>query len=281
MGDRPNQQVVRNANALLSLSQVLDHSERIKNVVEECAEELSSSNAVLKQEMTKRAPLPEVEHALVQSEQVENKVEECAEELASVNDALVHEVSARHQLERELNTAKEQVQEARHQAYHDPLTGLPNRVLFNDRLDHGLAQAKRHDWFLAVMFVDLEDFKHINDSYGHAVGDMVLKIIGHRLKDTVREEDTVCHLGGGKFLYAFSEVENEKHIAAIARKIIHVINEPCDVKGENLNINPLINPHIGIAVFPKDGTAADALLKNADKAMHRAKHDIAGYAFYR
>jgi len=281
MSDGRNQAIPKGASGFISLAQVLDQSERIRDVVEECAEELSSANAVIKHEMMKRVPLPEVQKALGQSEDVENKVEECAEELSCVNDALEHEVTVRLHLERELDTAREQEQKARHQAFHDPLTGLPNRVLFRDRLDHGLAQAKRHGWFLAVMFVDLDDFEHINDSYGHAVGDMVLQIIGHRLKGTVREEDTVSHQGGGKFLYVFSEVENDRHVTNIVRKIIHTINQPCDVKDEKFNINPLINPHIGIAVFPKDGATADVLIKNADKAMHRAKHTVDGYAFHR
>lgn len=281
MGDRPNQALPKNERSPVSLSQVLNHSERIRETVEECAKELSSSNIVLKHEMTKRTVLPEVEKALVQSEQVEEKVEECAEELSVVNDALEHEVGVRQQLEQELDAIKEQEQKSRHQALHDPLTGLPNRILFNDRLEHGLAQARRHEWFLAVMFVDLEDFKHINATYGHAVGDLVLQIIGHRLKETVREEDTVSHHGGGRFVYVFSEVEDEKHIAGIARKIINLIKEPCAIENEKFSINPVIHPSIGIAVFPENGTASETLLKNADKAMHRAKHTLTGYAFAR
>lgn len=271
----------RGAKPIKSLTEVLDHSEYIKDVVEECAEELSTVNTVLKQELADLDPLPEVENALVKSETVESKVQEAAEELSVVNHALELEVRERQMLEHQLAAAKEQEEAARHAAFHDPLTGLPNRVLFNDRLEHGLAQAKRHGWTLAVMFVDLDDFKSINDSYGHSVGDSVLHTISRRLKEITREDDTICRHGGDEFLYLLMEIQEERDIIWIAEKIIKAIQEPCDVNVRDVVISPSIGASIGISVFPKDAETADALIKSADKAMYRAKRTRAGYAFAR
>ena len=258
-----------------SLTHVLVQSERVKNMVEEAAEDLSSVNTVLKQELVDRDSLPEVGHAIQKSETVEIKVQDAAEELSNVNKALESEVKERHLLEHQLAAAVKQEQAARHASFHDPLTGLPNRVLFNDRLEHALAQAKRHDWTMAVMFMDLNGFKGINDTYGHDIGDCVLRIVSERLKENTRDDDTVSRHGGDEFLYLLMEVENEEDIASIAQNILNVIQVPCDVGGHHL----IISASIGISIFPKDGTIADTLVKRADKAMYHAKQTKSGYAF--
>lgn len=269
------------ARTVKSLTRVLDQSEHIKDMVEECAEELSSVNSVLKQELAGMDVLPDVEHALVKSGSVETKVQEAADELSVVNQALENEVRERQMLEHQLAAAKDQEQAARHAAFHDPLTGLPNRVLFSDRLEHGIAQAKRHGWTMAVLFVDLDDFKSINDSYGHDVGDRVLEIIAQRLKDNTRADDTVCRHGGDEFLYLLMEIRNEKDITAIVEKIIKAIEEPCELSVRTLVISPIVGASIGISIYPKDAVTADALIKSADKAMYRAKRIRCGYAFAR
>jgi diguanylate cyclase (GGDEF)-like protein len=271
----------KGTQTLKPLTEVLDQSEHIKDMVEECAEDLSSVNTVLHQELADLYPLPDVENALEKSGAVESKVQEAAEELSAVNQALEYEVKEREMLEHQLAAVKGQEQAARHAAFHDSLTGLPNRVLFNDRLQHGLAQAKRHGWSMAVMFVDLDDFKSINDSYGHDVGDSVLQTIAQRLKENTREDDTVCRHGGDEFLYLLMEIRDEQAITMIVKKIIKAIQEPCDVSIRDLAISPSIGASIGISIFPKHGVTADALIKSADKAMYRAKRTGSGYAFAR
>jgi diguanylate cyclase (GGDEF)-like protein len=265
-----------------SLTKVLDQSAHIKDVVEKCALELSSVNSVLKHELVGLdTPLPAVETALEKSGTVETRVQDAAEELSAVNQALAHEVRERQILEHQLATVIEQGEAARHAAFHDPLTGLPNRILFNDRLEHGLAQAKRHGWSIAVMFVDLDDFKSINDAYGHDVGDVVLQTISSRLRTNTREDDTVCRHGGDEFLYLLMEIRDERDAAMIAQKILDVIQEPCDIHVRELTISPSIGASIGIALYPMNAVTADTLIKNADKAMYRAKRTRSGYALAR
>lgn len=258
-----------------TLTKVLVQSERVKDMVEKAGEELSSVNMVLKQELTDRDPLPEVENAIQKSESVEIRVQAAAEELSVMNQALENEVEERHLLEHQLAAAEKQGEAARHASFHDPLTGLSNRVLFNDRLEHGLAQAKRHNWTLAVMFVDLNGFKGINDTYGHDIGDSVLQTISQRLKEHTREDDTVSRHGGDEFLYLLMEVRDKQAITGIAENLLEVIKMPCDVGGRDL----MISASIGISIFPKDGTTADRLVKTADKAMYHAKQSGSGYSF--
>jgi len=274
----------------LPLIDALNQSELIKDKVEECAQELSSINEVLKEEITEHLPLEQIEEALHKSEEVEDKVQECADDLSLVNQTLAEEVRERRKLERKLavsqielaDTQAElsdiQVQEkrARHLAFHDFVTGLPNRSLFDDRLKNALAQARRHAWRLAVMFIDLDKFKGINDTHGHDAGDKVLKIVSERLQTLVRGADTVGRQGGDEFLYLMLEVNGEADVASAAGKIIENIAQPCEFDGLKLSVRP----SIGIALYPEDGRSAHVLLKNADSAMYKAKQGDKGYCFY-
>ncbi len=271
----------RDVKSSKSLNKVLDQSEHVKNLVVEAAEELSAVNTVLKQEITERNLLPVVENAIEESAAVEAKVEEASEKLAVVNQALRSEVKQRHVLENQLAAVTEQGEADRHSALHDILTGLPNRALFNDRLEHGLAQAARHGGTLAVMFVDLDDFKIINDTHGHDIGDGVLQIIARRLKENARSDDTISRFGGDEFLCLLMEVQDEQSISQIAQKFIHSIQAPCNVNKPSFTINPSVKASIGIAVFPKHGTTAEMLIKSADTAMYRAKSTKSGYSFAR
>lgn len=264
-----------------SLSQVVGQGERVQNMVEECADELSSLNAVLKNELAEQDPLPGVEQALEQSEAVEGKVQEASEELSAMNLALKDEVRERQALEQQLETANEQGEADRHASLHDPLTGLPNRALFNDRLEHGLAQATRHGWTLAVMFVDLDDFKQINDRHGHEAGDGVLRSIADRLRRSTRSDDTVSRHGGDEFLYLLLEVKREEDIAAVAEKLSNTIQAACDVSVGGVQTRLSVKASIGISIFPKDGTTAEQLIGRADEAMYVAKRSGAGHAFAR
>lgn len=269
-----------NANELPgSLSQVVGQGERVQEMVDECADDLSSLNAVLKNELAEQAPLPAVAEALEQSEAVEDKVQDASDELSTMNRALKVEVRERKALERRLETANAQGEAARHASLHDPLTGLPNRALFNDRLEHGLAQATRHGWTLAVMFVDLDDFKAINDGYGHEAGDAVLRAIAGRLQQSTRRDDTVSRHGGDEFLYLLLEVKRVEDVAAVAEKLSQTIQADCDVGVGGVAMRLSVKPSIGIAIFPKDGTTAAQLISRADEAMYVAKRSGSGHAF--
>ena len=256
-----------------SLPNTLAHSEQIKDVVVECAEELSCVNIALKQVRADQDQPAEVEKALEKSGEVEMKVLDVAEQLTVVNNALEEEIIERERLEHQLVSVRAQEESARHAAFHDPLTGLPNRVLFNDRLEHGLSQAIRHSWNLAVMFVDLDEFKSINDLYGHDVGDAVLQIISQRLKETTRVDDTVSRHGGDEFLYLLMKINNIRDATLVAKKIIKAIQKPCNIGTRDL----VIRASIGISIFPNNGKSADDLIKSADKAMYQAKRLKSGY----
>jgi diguanylate cyclase (GGDEF)-like protein len=258
-----------------SLTQVLNESELVRGMVKESAAELASVNLVLNEELSNRSFLPGVEKALEKSEAVEIKVQEASEKLSRVNEGLEKEVQERQHLEQQLAKVTDQQKETLYATLHDALTGLPNRVLFNDRLGHGIEQAKRHGWTLAVMFLDLDKFKAINDSYGHSAGDAVLLTIAKRLSETTRTDDTISRHGGDEFLYLFMEISDEKDAAIVAEKIILAVQAPCDIGGVELEVNT----SIGIAIYPRDGTTAEALIKSADTAMYRAKKSQSGYAF--
>lgn len=157
-----------------------------------------------------------------------------------------------------------------HQAHHDALTGLPNRQLFNDRLQRALARSKRHGKKLALLFLDLDNFKLVNDSIGHMTGDLLLQGVASRLLQNCREEDTVARLGGDEFIIIMSDLENPWHDAVmLAQRIIAALGQPFQ-----LSENEVITAtSIGITIFPEDGDSAAELVKNADMAMYKAKKE--------
>jgi len=159
---------------------------------------------------------------------------------------------------------------------HDSTTGLPNRDLLDDRLRQAIALAKRHDWMLAVMFIDLDRFKCINDTHGHPVGDGVLKEVAKRLSQHARDEDTVCRNGGDEFLYLLMNPRGGENIERIARTLLKTIAQPIDM-GE---LQPFIHASIGIAVYPGDGISGEELIRKADTAMYRAKKAGVGCLFF-
>jgi len=154
-----------------------------------------------------------------------------------------------------------------YQAYHDALTDLPNRMLFLDRLQVALAHARRHGGTVAVMFLDLDQFKLINDTLGHGAGDRLLKGVADRLRACVREVDTVGRLGGDEFTLLLPEVGRGEDAAKIAEKILDAVGRPFQLDGREL----FVTTSIGIGVHPSDGDDPETLLKSADSAMYRAK----------
>jgi diguanylate cyclase (GGDEF)-like protein len=264
-----------------SLERVIKRNKRIKKTVKQAANELTAVNEILKQGKEVKIPVQIINEAITQNKEVEYKVAKSADDLHQVNTELAKEVAERLVIETELSDMKNDLadvrddlsksqvneEESRNVALHDALTGLPNRVLFEERLDHGLTQAKRHGWKLAVLFIDIDNFKNINDSYGHDLGDKVLLTVADRLQSSTRREDTVSRWGGDEFVCLLLEVKQKADVTHLAELIVKQISESFKFKGTVLSIRV----SIGIAIYPADGETADILLKNADTAMYKAK----------
>jgi diguanylate cyclase (GGDEF)-like protein len=256
------------------LDRVLGQSEQVQEKVEDATVDLSSVNVVLRKEVEKSAPQADVTEAVEQAVAVELMLQEAADELVAVNDALAVEIDERVAVElqlvesqAELTVSRGRERHARHEALHDHITGLPNAALFHDRLQSALLQARRHAWKFAVMFIDLDRFKLVNDRYGHDVGDGVLRVVADRLGAFVREGDTVSRRSGDEFLYLMLEVQDLAGARAMGERIVALIGEPCVIDGVSLSVGA----SVGIAMFPADGTSAKALLKHADLSMYASK----------
>ncbi len=189
---------------------------------------------------------------------LENKKAKQAEEIASREVELEQEINERIALEKQLT----------HLAFHDALTGLPNRSLFVDRLQRAIAEAERKKESVVVMFVDLDDFKKINDSFGHHVGDRVIQTAALRLKKCLRDIDSIARMGGDEFTLLVPHVGGREDIEIIARRLIESLDEPIVVEGTGFKMSI----SIGISIFPNDAKSEDSLLRNADTAMYFAKH---------
>ena len=196
-----------------------------------------------------------------------------------LNQMLRREIRERTLIGHQLAAAVEQEEAWRLASLQDQLTGLSNRALFNDRLEHGMAQAARHGGMLAVLFLDMNGFKMINDTHGHQTGDAVLKLIAERLTRTTRHEDTDSRYGGDEFICLLAPQHEKKHIEMIAAKILTAVKAPCEVGGRDGLVSLRVGCSIGIAVYPKDGTSAAELIRQADAAMYAAKETRSGFAF--
>jgi diguanylate cyclase (GGDEF)-like protein len=154
-----------------------------------------------------------------------------------------------------------------HMAQYDALTHLPNRALFDDRLQQALAAAKRNHKHLALMFIDLDKFKPVNDTYGHGVGDLLLKEVALRIQDCLRDSDTAARIGGDEFVILLQAIETEQDAIKVGEKILHALNQPFKLAGHTLQISA----SIGVAVYPEHGNEEKLLVKSADIAMYHAK----------
>jgi diguanylate cyclase (GGDEF)-like protein/PAS domain S-box-containing protein len=187
-----------------------------------------------------------------------------------VNESLLDDESGGPVLEGSLidiTDRKRAEEESHHHAYHDALTDLPNRILFHDRLSLAILHAHRRKQILAVMFIDLDHFKNVNDTLGHSAGDEVLVAVAERLKSCLREEDTVARVGGDEFLLLLTGVSRESDVGGMARKILKVLADPFTLKQREL----FLSASIGVGLFPDDGADAETLVANVDTAMYRAK----------
>jgi diguanylate cyclase (GGDEF)-like protein/PAS domain S-box-containing protein len=180
--------------------------------------------------------------------------------------AIKEDITERKMLQEKLN----------HMAHHDELTGLPNRALFFDRIGQVLAHAKRNDAGFALMFVDLDGFKDINDTHGHDIGDLLLQETARRLEGCIRDSDTVARMGGDEFAVMLLDVAAPGHIHQVADKMLALLAAPFLLKGTECHVGA----SIGISVFPQDGDAVDTLMNKADMAMYRVKQGTKNnYAF--
>lgn len=180
------------------------------------------------------------------------------------------------ELEVEVKEVKTNAKLNKHLALHDSLTGLPNRLYFNDRLAWAIQYAKRNKEKLAIMFIDLDGFKSINDTFGHETGDMVLIEVATRLKSCIRSVDTLARIGGDEFTVVLNQLKDEKNASIVARKFIEKLREPVVVN--NCTINLSIS--IGISTYPNDGEEPLCLINKADMAMYEIKlNGKNGYKF--
>ncbi len=184
------------------------------------------------------------------------------------------EIKKRRLIQDELRDQKEMLH---HHAHHDSLTKLPNRFLFNDRLNQAIKQAKRSHSKIAVLFIDLDHFKGINDSMGHKIGDELLVEVAARLKSKIRQTDTLARLGGDEFTIVLDQINNEDDIVNVTQSLLKVMATPFNLSSQHL----YITLSVGAAIYPDDGETADELVKNADAAMYHAKDDGRNtYQFY-
>lgn len=168
---------------------------------------------------------------------------------------------------RDVSERKQMEETVKWLAFHDGLTGLPNRRLFSDRLTMALAHVRRNRKKLGVMILDLDKFKHINDTLGHPVGDRLLRVVGERLTKMLRKEDTVARIGGDEFMLLLPEISRADDVILVAERILALFTEPVDVDGHELHVTT----SIGFALYPENGEDGDSLIKNADIALYVAK----------
>jgi diguanylate cyclase len=193
---------------------------------------------------------------------------EKVEELNRTNSELVKSAHAAHVMTQQMN----------HSAEHDALTGLPNRLLLNDRVGQAIAFAQRHGHQVAVLFLDLDGFKHINDSLGHPIGDKLLQSLAKRLVGCVGAADTVSRQGGDEFVVLLPEILQLEDSATMSRKLLQAVTKPNSIEQHDLHITA----SIGVSIYPDDGRDAETLIKNADTAMYQAKENgRQSYQFFR
>jgi diguanylate cyclase (GGDEF)-like protein/PAS domain S-box-containing protein len=168
---------------------------------------------------------------------------------------------------RDVTAARGLADQITHLAEHDALTGLPNRLLLNDRLNQAIAQAGRKGSQVAVLFLDLDGFKHINDSLGHPAGDKLLRSVAQRLQECLRSPDTISRQGGDEFVVLLQDLHQSEQAAHSAKRMLKCVSEPHSIDGHELHITA----SMGISIYPDDGLDAETLIKNADTAMYQAK----------
>ena len=253
-----------------------------------CADNLGSSNDVAKMRQAAGANPLSADKSLENNQRVQREVRECAHDLHELTEtlmdgigevkeqtriALAESKNALASSEAALATAQDGEKKAQLRVLHDAATGLANRDLFDDRLAHAIALAKRHDWTLAVMFLGIVSFKLINDTHGHAVRGRLLRELGKRLLKHARDEDTVCRNEGGEFLYLLMNPRGGENILRIAGAMLKTITQPFDTVDYRQLV---IKASIGIASYPENGSTGEQLISNAHTAMCCARNSLSG-----
>ena len=237
-----------------------------------------------------RSTVAEPDSLASNAHRVRASVLECVQALDQLHATLSHEFERSQQLEVDVRSAQAALaqahaeligtqageQRARHMAMHDSLTSLPNRTCFFERLDHALAIAPSQQQPLALLYLDLDGFKRINDEHGHDAGDELLRIVAARLSRTVRAGDLVSRLGGDEFSCLLTDVRSREQLAQLAGKLLDAVSAPLQMGALKFSVRA----SIGIAVCPTDGKSSEALLKSADAAMYQAKRQRSGHAFF-
>ena len=183
--------------------------------------------------------------------------------VSDIDESSLHYVA----LFSDITELKKHQQQLEHMAHYDALTGIPNRVLLGDRLKQAIAQSRRHQRGLAVVYLDIDGFKEVNDAYGHETGDQLLVAIAQRLRDTLREGDTLARLGGDEFVAVLTELRTSDECEAILSRLLQTTASPIKIRQHTL----LLSASLGVTLFPQDGSDADTLLRHADQAMYQAK----------
>jgi diguanylate cyclase (GGDEF)-like protein len=273
----------------LAINQTHDVTEKLGL----CADNLGSSNDVAKVRQAAGANPLSADKSLANNQRVQRELQECAHDLhhlsATLMDgigevreqtrmALAESQSALASSEAALASARDGEKKAQLRVLRDFATGLANRGLFDDRLTHAIALAKRHDWTLAIMFLGIASFNYIDETHGRIVGDRVLQEIGKRLLKRAREEDTICRNDGGEFLYLLMNPRGSENILRIAGALLQSVTEPIDTGDDRQHV---IKASIGIASYPEDGITGQQLIQKANTAMYRARNSLSGCVFFK
>jgi diguanylate cyclase (GGDEF)-like protein len=267
---------VRNEDAMSSREKSVTAREEVAHSREETADQRDSVTQVREQAVHLRERVASSRETIIQeAEALKAALESHIFRLREANEHLVITTVQAQTMTEEVQKAKDQMG---YMAHHDFLTDLPNRILLRERLIQAIALAKRHGVKLAVLFIDLDRFKIINDSLGHAIGDTLLQSVAQRLLTSIRSTDTVSRQGGDEFVVLLSEVVDEKAVAVLADNMCKTVGAPYALAEQNLHIGATI----GISVYPDDGEDAETLIMNADVAMYHAKNSGRGsYHFFR
>ncbi len=268
----PQQQLGNNS----TLTESFELYEQIRTRTEARAREVSAINEAFKDKLRECDSQEGVREAIIWGRRIDDMLLKCLDDLSLVQTALLAEIVKRRTLERKLSLSETLCDKHLQRALHDDLTGLPNRALFKDRLQKACVQARRHERRFAVMLIDIDAFKSINDVHGHDMGDKVLNLVGWRLQASLREEDTVARVGGDEFQCLLMEAKDEAVIAKIAKCMI---TRAAGAAGQT-GLRAKLKLSIGIALYPLAGTSPDALCRHADAAMYAAKAAGTGYQFW-
>jgi len=261
-----------------ALSKIRTELAGARDVLEGCASDLERLDAAIERELSGRAGIA-LAGALARRRGVRERLDGARHSLAGIDRRIEGAMREQVALDAELARLVEQEEAARRAAFRDALTGLADCTLFANRLEHGLEQATRRKWTLAVMVLDIDRLGAINGLFGHEAGDEVLKTIARRLSIATRGEDTVGRGEGDEFLYLLMDFRDAENVAMIAERFVRTIRQPCEITFGSRTAAPDVTVSIGVAIYPKDGASAAQLMKAARAALAKAKSHRIAVAF--